>query len=316
MPVSALGKLKRLGLRPPERKWWQSCPSVPFSIPVWWSRDGAGSRAEGLGLRGTRLVNFRGLPFTGDHQRKTQLRSLGRAKRNSSWVQSSGPAPSWGTGLPRPGAVTDLTLPGWPWQPSSGPEARIQEASVLGRPWKERSVRERVNSSGARKAGYWRGLFLGFLLLKLKLCFNYIFLFFAHSGFCILCKHPCQSFILVRLWVLLNPLHSQPYHLWFGSVQFSRSVVSDSVTPWIAAHQASLSITNSRSSLRLKSIESVLGLGIIQPSHPLSSPSPAPNPSQHQSLFHWVSSLHEVAKVLEFQLQHQSLQRTPRTDLL
>ena len=43
----------------------------------------------------------------------------------------------------------------------------------------------------------------------------------------------------------------------------------------------------------------------IQPSHPLSSPSPpAPNPSQHQSLFQWVNSLHEVAKVLEFQLQH------------
>ena len=40
----------------------------------------------------------------------------------------------------------------------------------------------------------------------------------------------------------------------------------------------------------------------IQPSHPLSSPSPAPNPSQHQSLCQWVNSLHEVAKVLEFQL--------------
>ena len=41
----------------------------------------------------------------------------------------------------------------------------------------------------------------------------------------------------------------------------------------------------------------------IQPSHPLSSPSPpAPNPSQHQSLFQWVNSLHEVAKVLGFQL--------------
>ena len=41
----------------------------------------------------------------------------------------------------------------------------------------------------------------------------------------------------------------------------------------------------------------------IQPSHSLSSPSPpAPNPSQHQGLFHWVSSSHEVAKVLEFQL--------------
>ena len=57
--------------------------------------------------------------------------------------------------------------------------------------------------------------------------------------------------------------------------------------------------------------------GAIQPSHPLSSPSaPAPNPSQHQSLFQWVSSSHEVAKVLEFQLQHQSFQWTPKTDLL
>ena len=47
----------------------------------------------------------------------------------------------------------------------------------------------------------------------------------------------------------------------------------------------------------------------IQPSHPLSSPSPpASNPSQHQRLFQWVNSSHEVAKVLEFQLQHQSFQ--------
>ena len=55
----------------------------------------------------------------------------------------------------------------------------------------------------------------------------------------------------------------------------------------------------------------------IQPSHPLPSPSPpALNLSQHQGLFQWVSSSHQVAKVLEFQLQHQSFQWTPRTDLL
>ena len=55
----------------------------------------------------------------------------------------------------------------------------------------------------------------------------------------------------------------------------------------------------------------------IQPPHPLLSPSPlAPNPSQHQSLFQWVNTSHEVAKVLEFQLQHQSFQWTTRTDLL
>jgi len=47
----------------------------------------------------------------------------------------------------------------------------------------------------------------------------------------------------------------------------------------------------------------------IQPSHPLSSPSPpAFNLSQHQSLFQRVSSLHQVAKVLAFQLQYQSFQ--------
>ena len=55
----------------------------------------------------------------------------------------------------------------------------------------------------------------------------------------------------------------------------------------------------------------------IQPSHPLSSPSPPTfNLSQHEGLFKWVSTSHELAKVLEFQLQHQSFQWIPRTDLL
>ena len=55
----------------------------------------------------------------------------------------------------------------------------------------------------------------------------------------------------------------------------------------------------------------------IQPSHPLLSPSPpAINLFQHQDLFKWVSSSHQVAKVLEFRLQHQSLLWTPRTNLL
>ena len=54
----------------------------------------------------------------------------------------------------------------------------------------------------------------------------------------------------------------------------------------------------------------------IQQSDPLSSSSyPAFNLSQHQSLFKWVSSSHQVTKVLEFQLQHQSFQWTLRTDL-
>ena len=55
----------------------------------------------------------------------------------------------------------------------------------------------------------------------------------------------------------------------------------------------------------------------IQPSHPLSSPSPfAFSLSQHQGLFKWVSTSHEVAKVLDLQLHHQSFQWTPRTDFL
>ena len=55
----------------------------------------------------------------------------------------------------------------------------------------------------------------------------------------------------------------------------------------------------------------------IHPSHPLSSPSPpALHLSQHQGLFQWVSSSHQVVKVLEFQLQHQSFQWIFRTDFL
>ena len=54
----------------------------------------------------------------------------------------------------------------------------------------------------------------------------------------------------------------------------------------------------------------------IKPFHPLSSPSPPTfNLSQHQGLFQLVCSSHQVAKVLEFQLQHHSFQRNPRTDL-
>ena len=85
----------------------------------------------------------------------------------------------------------------------------------------------------------------------------------------------------------------------FSSVK-SLSRVRLFATLWIAACQASLFITNSWSSLRLN-VHPVRDA--IQPSHPLSSPSPsAPNPSQHQSFFQWVNSSHEVAKVLEFQL--------------
>ena len=84
------------------------------------------------------------------------------------------------------------------------------------------------------------------------------------------------------------------------SVQFSCSVMSDSVTPWTAAHQASPSITNSWSLPKPMSIES----GMPSNHLILCRPSPFPpvfNLSQHEDLFQWVSSLHQVAKVLELQ---------------
>ena len=106
----------------------------------------------------------------------------------------------------------------------------------------------------------------------------------------------------------------QGYKQKFSSVQ-SLSHVRLLATPWTAARQASLSITNSWSLPKPMSI--VIGVSdAIQPSHPLLSPSPPVlNLSQHQGLFKWVISSHQVAKVLEFQLQHQSFQGKPRTDL-
>ena len=90
------------------------------------------------------------------------------------------------------------------------------------------------------------------------------------------------------------------WYIWFSSVQLL-SRVQLFVTSWTAAHQASLYITNSQRLPKLMSIESG---NAIQPSHPLLSLSLlALNLSQHQCLFEWVSSSHQVAKVFEFQLQ-------------
>ena len=89
-----------------------------------------------------------------------------------------------------------------------------------------------------------------------------------------------------------------PVSVQFSSVQ-SLSRVWIFANPWIAACQASLSITNSWSSLRLTSIESVMPSSHLILCCPLLLLPPIP-PSI--SLFQWVNSSHEVAKVLEFQL--------------
>ena len=103
-----------------------------------------------------------------------------------------------------------------------------------------------------------------------------------------------------------------PYHYsyQFSSVSQSCPTLGDPMnrsTPGLPVHHQILEFTQTR-------VHRVSDA--IQPSHPRSSPSSAPNPSQHQSLFQWANSLHEVAKVLEFQLWHHSFQRNPRVDLL
>ena len=109
-------------------------------------------------------------------------------------------------------------------------------------------------------------------------------------------RHALELNLLESCYVLMLHL---PF--WAQSVQFSSvrllSRVRLFATPWIAARQASLSITNEFTQTQVHRVGDA-----IQPSHPLSSPSPpAPNPSQHQALFQWVSSSQEVAKVLVFQ---------------
>ena len=90
------------------------------------------------------------------------------------------------------------------------------------------------------------------------------------------------------------------------SLLFSHSVVSNSVTPWTAAVYASLSFTISQSLFQLMSVELVIVSNHLILCHPPSPPTF--NLSQHQGLFQLVISSHQVAKILEFQLQHQSFQ--------
>ena len=99
----------------------------------------------------------------------------------------------------------------------------------------------------------------------------------------------------------------------FSSVRFSCSVVSNSLWPHGLQHTRTPCLSPTP---RIYS-NSCPGVGdAIQPSHPVVPFSACLQSSQHQGLFKWVSSSHQVAKVLEFQLQHQSFQRTFRTDFL
>ena len=102
----------------------------------------------------------------------------------------------------------------------------------------------------------------------------------------------------------------------FTMFQFSRSIVSDSLWPHEPQHQHARPPCPSPTARVYQTHVHWVG-DAIQPSHPLLSPSPpALNLSQHQCLFQWVNSSNQMAKVLEFQLQHQSFQWTHRTDFL
>ena len=154
--------------------------------------------------------------------------------------------------------------------------------------------------------------------------------------------------IALTRWTFVGKIMSLLFNMLsqFSSVP-SLSYVQLFATPWTAARQASLSITNSRSLPKLKSIESVMPSNhLILCSPLLLLPSIFPNirvfsnelvlhirwpkywsfsfsisPSNEYSglisfRMDWLDLLAKVAKVLEFQLQHQSFQWTPRTDLL
>ena len=107
------------------------------------------------------------------------------------------------------------------------------------------------------------------------------------------------------------PFGLKPYLRIFSSVAQSCLTLCNPVgcsTPGFPVHHQLLEFTQTH----------VHWVGdAVQPSYPLLSPSPPTfNLSQHQGLFQWVSSSHQVAKVLEFQLQHQSFQWIFRTDFL
>ena len=100
----------------------------------------------------------------------------------------------------------------------------------------------------------------------------------------------------------------------YSPVQFSCSVVSDSLRPHGLQH-AGFPVLHQPLELAQTHVHWVGDA--IQPPHPLSSPSPPTfSHSQHQGLFQGVSSLHQVAKVLELQLQHHSFQWLFRVDFL
>ena len=121
-----------------------------------------------------------------------------------------------------------------------------------------------------------------------------------------------------RLWGTISYKWRLPCCVWLKSLSFFLTVQSLShvqlfVTPWTAACQASLFFTIPPSFFKLMSIMLVMPLSHLILCHPLLLLFNLP---QHRGLFQWVGSFHQVAKVLEFQLQHQSFQWIVKVDFL
>ena len=122
--------------------------------------------------------------------------------------------------------------------------------------------------------------------------------------------------IIAENWVEFPVLYSRSMLVIYFKYQFS-SVTQSCLTPYNPMDCSSPGFPVHHQLLELAQTRIHWVGDVIQPSHPLSSPSPpAFNLPQHQGLFKWVHSLHQVVKVLEFRLQHQSFQWMFRTDLL
>ena len=116
---------------------------------------------------------------------------------------------------------------------------------------------------------------------------------------------------MTLLWHLSSKSYKTSLTVFFSSIQFSCSVMSLFVAAWTL----SIPVHHQLPELAQTHVHRVGDA--IQPPHPLLSPPPSAfNLSQHQGLFQWVSSLNQVASVLEFQLQHQSFQWIFKTAFL
>ena len=216
-------------------------------------------------------------------------------------VQLCDPIDGSPPGSPVPGILQAGTLEwaassfsnAWKWKVKAKSLSRVR---LLATPWT--TAYQSPPSMGFSRQEYWSGVPLPSPLTMLT-----VYLFFQKI---FIKKIPCTKAKIPLLNSVLEEWYTQ-----FSSVTQSCPTLCDPMNrsmPGLPVHHHFPEFTQTH----VHRISDA-----IQPPHPLSSPSPpAPNSSQHQSLFQWVSSSHEVAKLLEFQLQHHSLQRNPRAHLL